>query len=153
MHKLDLWIPMFSCGLFAGCYLNNYFKIHTPDTSRLPWITSTAIISRHSRGQVSSVRSSGLGRPAVLLQARDYCALLPVLTPFLSLLDHHFCLVPSLSGSLRQPRKLKQTLGPCPHNRNPTLSQVRMWEHTQPLLSHQHVFKNKQIWLRTLTWV
>lgn len=74
---------MFSFGLFAGFCLNSYFEIHTPDTYKLPWTTTKA--SRYSKEQVSSMRRGSLIRLAVKLQAKDCCALLPVLTLFLPL--------------------------------------------------------------------
>lgn len=104
-HNRNLWIPVF---LWPICCLNSYFKIHTSDTYKLPWVTTKA--SRYSKGQVGSVRSSSLIRLAIKLQAKDCCALLPVLTLFLSLWStHYLCFGPSQSDSLRRPRKAKQT--------------------------------------------
>lgn len=105
----NLWIPVFSFSPFAGCCLNSCFKIHTPDTYKLPWVTTKA--SRYSKGQVSNVRSTGLIRLAVKRQANYYCALLSVLTPFLSLWSTHcLCFGPSQSDSLRKLRKAKTDL-------------------------------------------
>lgn len=131
-------MPPFFCGLFAGCCLNGYFKIYTPNTNKLPRVTSATAVPRHSKGQVSDMGSRSFGRLATELQAKDYCALLPVLTPFSSLHVQH---TTSALGLLDQVHWESPESQHRPQH-HITATEILPWVR----LEHEH-------WLKTLTRV